>query len=87
MHVDLFGKIAGEHDSPLVVTIADEEVTATKDFLSISTLPDFQEESWTLTLASPEGGPFVLIDVLTVGNADSALVITGPLAFKTRGAP
>lgn len=33
---------------------------------------------WTIDLASPVDGPFVLVEILVVGNADYGLVVTSP---------
>ncbi|MCB9676169.1 MAG: hypothetical protein H6737_13695 [Alphaproteobacteria bacterium] len=35
-----------------------------------------------IRVSSPEGGPYVLIDVLTIGNPDDAVVVTGGRAWR-----
>ncbi|MFT4625562.1 MAG: hypothetical protein ACI8PZ_004230 [Myxococcota bacterium] len=82
MHVDLAGRVASIAASPLTVTVADEEFEITGEDLVVSTEPDVQQGAWGITLASPPDGPYAIVNLLTVGNAEYARVVTGPRAFN-----
>lgn len=84
--VDIAGR-ATAAASPLEITIADESFPIETADVAISTQPDMQQDAWTITLTSPADGPFAILDVLTIGNAENALVITGPRAFKKEQKP
>lgn len=40
---------------------------------------------WRIEIESPEGGPYLVLGTITVGNADNALVITSEEAFAAAG--
>ena len=56
----------------------EREIDGTGDF-EVSGELSRDGEPLTIEISSPEGGPYVLIDVLTVGNDDHALVVTSPI--------
>ena len=41
-------------------------------------------EAFTVEVQAPEGGPYVLIDTLTLGNPDNAVVVTAEAAWAAR---
>jgi hypothetical protein len=80
--VDMSAKIAGEHMNPAVIswdeTTIETDQTGTLELSQETTLP---EEPFTLSIASPTDGPYVLLNTLTLGNAGNALVLTSEVAF------
>ena len=83
MLVDIAGRTtASEAASPLTVTVADEVFEVDGDDLVVSTEPDVQADAWSIRIESPADGPYAVLNLLTVGNPEHALVVTGPVAFK-----
>lgn len=62
--------------SPAEVEVLGERQTALDNRLGLHVDADDPPESWTLTVRSPEHGPWVIVDTLLVGNEDRALVVT-----------
>ena len=80
--VDLAAKIAGEHLSPAVVSWGETTVSTDETgVLQISQETTLPEEPFSLSIASPEDGPYVLLNTLTLGNAANAVVVTSEVAF------
>lgn len=60
-----------------------EQVLDDGNFTLTQTL-DLGDEGFSLTLSSPKGGPWVLIDTLTLGNPEFAVVVTAEAAWASR---
>jgi hypothetical protein len=84
LSVDLGMHVAGE--GALLVTVAGEptELGGAGEVLH-SVQPDLQSGPWSISIGSPKGGPFAVLEFLTVGNSENALVVTGERAFKAGG--
>ncbi len=83
--VDLALLAAGDGTGPVRATVGGEtvELEGTGE-LGHSVQPDVQRAPWQISIASPVDGPFVVLTVLTIGNPENALVVTGERAFKAQ---
>jgi len=80
--LDLSARVAGEHISSAVVTWGENTVeTDETGTLTIGQDTELPGEPFSLTIASPEDGPYVLLNTLTMGNGANALVVTSEVAF------
>lgn len=85
--LDLAAKVAGEHLSPAVVSYGETEIKSDETgLLEISKSADLPNTPFTIDISSPEDGPYLLLNTLTLGNAANALVLTSEVAF-VRGNP
>jgi hypothetical protein len=82
MWVDLDAHRAGGLEGAVSVTIQGEEETYESGDVLISTEPDIPDGPWSITISSPSGGPYVLLNRLTIGNPNHALVVTGDTKKK-----
>ncbi len=63
---------------PATVSILGQQATSVGTRLGIHVEPDaLPTGPWTIEIASPKGGGYVLIDTLTAGNEENALVVAG----------
>ncbi len=80
--LDLSAKIAGEHLTPAVVSWGENTLnTDETGMLGVSQETTLPGEAFTFSIASPEDGPYVLLNTMTLGNAANALVIASEVAF------
>ena len=82
MWIDIDAHRAGGQQGDVSVDIEGEgEVFETGDVL-MSTEPDVPSGPWSITITSPSEGPYVLLNRLTIGNPNHALVVTGDTKKK-----
>ncbi|MFT4621642.1 MAG: hypothetical protein ACI8PZ_000294 [Myxococcota bacterium] len=79
-------KLIGEHGARPLVEMG--QVTAQLEGdtpLIEQAVPHLQlDGSWALRIASPADGPWIVLDTLTIGNGENAVVITGERAWEAR---
>ena len=82
MWVDLDVHRAGSQEGDVTLTLnGDEEIFETGDVL-VSVEPDVPDGPWTITIESPTGGPYLLLNRLTIGNTNHALIVSGDIKTK-----
>ncbi len=59
------------------VALLGEEASASQNRLGLEVAPPAPDGAWTIDVSSPTDGPYMLIEALTIGNAERALVIAG----------
>ena len=69
-----------EHN-PVIGYPGAEVQTEGTGMLEISEELELSAEPFSITLASPEDGPYLLVNTLTLGNPENSLVITSEVAF------
>ena len=62
--------------APAEVEVLGLRESALDNRLGVAITPEPPDASWSLTVRSPEGGPWVLLESLVIGNDDRSLVIT-----------
>jgi hypothetical protein len=61
------------------VSALDSEESGTEPRLGLEVVPEPPPEAaWTVEITSPPDGPYVLVELLRVGNDNNALVVTAP---------
>jgi hypothetical protein len=64
---------------PATVSVLDSEESGSEPRLGLEIVPEPPPESaWTVEITSPPEGPYVLVELLRVGNDNNALVVTAP---------
>jgi hypothetical protein len=81
LYVDLAGRALGDAASPLEITVSDEVFPFETGDIALTAEPDLPQGPWSIRITSPPDGPYAILDLLTVGNQETALVVTGPRAF------
>jgi hypothetical protein len=50
--------------------------------LSVTLDDRLMDRAWAIRVSSPLDGPYLVVDTLTVGNAERAVVVTGERSFE-----
>lgn len=66
-----------------LVSVLGHEERSAGPKLGFAIAPDPTDQPFTLEVSSPEGGPFVLLETLIVGNEKYALIVTAPGATSS----
>ena len=82
--VSIAGALFGAGTPQITVTVADTSTQVTEDRFTVETALPGTKQPWTIEITSPERGPFVLVDLLTIGNTDYAAVVTSEVAFQSQ---
>jgi hypothetical protein len=65
--------------APATISVMDTEESGSDPRLGMEVIPEPPPESaWTVEITSPADGPFVLLELLRVGNDNNAVVVTAP---------
>jgi hypothetical protein len=82
LKMDLAGRVMDIDQAPVTLTAPgfSDELRANGNF-DIKQALEAPTGAWTLEIASPEEGPYVLVDTLTLGNPDNAVVVTSESAW------
>lgn len=83
LHVDLVARVLEPSDSPPRVRIADASFQQTGHRMQVSERVDPGRSPLQITIENPSDGPYVLVELLTIGNAERAVVVTSPDAWDT----
>ena len=82
VRLDLAGRVMDFDEFPVTVKAPgfSEELRSNGNF-DMSHALESPTGAWSVEIASPAGGPYLVIDTLTIGNPDNAVVMTSEAAW------